>query len=277
MWKGTISFGLVNIPVRMVPAVKEKDVRFHMLHRKDNSRLERKMVCPVDHKEVAADDIVKGYEISPGQHVIIEKEELDALAPKASRTIEIGYFADVKEIDPIYFSQPYYLVPEEGAAKSYRLFVDAMEKSKKAGVAAFVMRNKEYLAVIRADQKALVLQTLHFDDEVIPATKYQDASHQPQVSEREMKTALQLIESLSDHFEPEKVKDEYREKVIDLVEKKSEGREVVLQPEEPSETPKVKDLLAALEASLSEAKKKKGRGPVLHLARESRLAHAHPN
>jgi len=261
MWRGSVSFGLVNIPVRLVPAVRSKDVRFHLLHKKDNSRLERKMVCPIDHEEVSEEAMVKGYEIAPGQHVIVQKEELDALAPKASRTIEVQYFVGEEDIDPVFYSRPYYLVPEESSFKSYSLFVEAMRRAKKVGVATFVMHNKEYLASIRGADGVLCLQTMYFEDEVVHANQVGGASR-AKTGERELKTALQLIESLSDSFRPEKIKDEYREAVLDLVEKKAEGREIALQPAAEEETPKVKDLLAALEASLAEARKRKDRTAV---------------
>jgi DNA end-binding protein Ku len=255
MWSGSISFGLVNIPVRLYPAVRQNEVHFHLLHDQDKSRLQRKMVCPVDAKEVPGEHIIKGYEVSPGRHVIVEDSELKALAPKASRAIEVLYFVDLKNIDPLYFQHPYYLLPDEGAEKSYMLFVEAMSRSKKIAIARFVMRNKEYVACVRAMDNVLLLETMYFADEIIPSEKLDWTPSKAKVGERELKTAEQLIDSLSADFEPEKLHDEYQEAVRDMVEKKAEGEEVVVQPEAAPEKTEVSDILAALEASLAKAKK----------------------
>src|SRR5688500_592808 len=171
MWTGSISFGLVNSPVRLYGAVREKGVAFHLLHDQDNVRLQRKLVCPADGKEVHPEHIVKGYEIAPDQYVVVQQEELKALAPKASRMIEIQDFVELSDIDPIYYDRAYYLAPGDNAAKPYRLLVTAMEKSKKVGIATFVMRDKEYLAALRPVDGAICLETMHFGEEVIPVDK----------------------------------------------------------------------------------------------------------
>jgi DNA end-binding protein Ku len=259
IWSGSISFGLVNIPVRLYTAVKQTDVRFHLLHDQDKSRLQRKMVCPVEEKEVPSEHMIKGYEISPGKHVIVEEGELKALAPKASRAIDVLYFVDISDIDPIFYQHPYYLLPAEHAEKAYSLFVEAMENSKKIAIARFVMRNKEYVAAVRPVKGVLLLETMYFAEEIIPSDALDWSPGKVKLSDRELKAADQLIESLSARFEPKELHDEYREAVMNLVEKKAEGEEVVLQPESAPEKTEVSDILAALEASLAKAKKKKDR------------------
>jgi DNA end-binding protein Ku len=257
MWRGAISFGLVNVPVRLNPAVKPHDVHFHMLHDQDKTRLQRKMVCPVENKEVPYEHIIKGYELTPGRHVIVEDRELEALAPKASRAIEVLYFADLSEIDPLYFQHPYYLLPEPGAEKTFDLFVEAMAKTKKVGIVRFVMRAKEYIAAVRAVDDALLLETMYFSDEIVPAKSLDRDLGKSKVGERELKTAEQLIESLSDHFEPDKLHDEYREAVLKLVQKKAAGQKVEVEPESAPEKTEVADILAALEESLKHARSKR--------------------
>ncbi|MEY2569571.1 MAG: end-binding protein Ku, partial [Actinomycetota bacterium] len=253
IWSGSISFGLVNVPVKMTTAVSTKDVRFHQLHATDNTRIQQKRVCPADGEEVAYDDIVKGYELAPGQYVVVTPEELAALDPVATHTIDIEEFVDLDQIDPIFFDHPYYLVPDARASKPYALLVRAMENSNKVGIARMVMRTKQYLTAIRAKDGALVMATLLYGDEVLPIEELDVPGIETELTERELKMAEQLIESLSEKFDPDKFRDEYREKVIELIEKKAEGQEIVLQPqtEEPAQ---VVDLMAALEASLAAVK-----------------------
>jgi DNA end-binding protein Ku len=254
IWTGSITFGLVNIPVKLFVAVREKNIQFHMLHDQDHVRLQRKMICPSDGKEVHAEHTVKGYELSPGQYVVIKEKDLEAAAPKKSKTIEMEDFVDLDEIDPVYFDRPYYVVPQEQGVKAYRLLVEAMEKSKKVGVARFVMRNKEYLCALRPQEGALVLETMHFDDEVIPVKEVDGVPHKAKSDDRELKMASQLIESLSGKFKPEKYHDTYREAVQAIIEKKAEGEEIVTQPAAEEKRGRATNLMAALEASLAKAK-----------------------
>ena len=257
LWRGAISFGLVNVPVRLFPAVRPNDIHFHMLHDQDKSRLQRKMVCPVQNKEVPYEHIIKGYEISPDRYVVVEDRELEALAPKASRAIEVLYFADLKEIDPLYFQHPYFLLPEPGSEKTFELFVRAMEKSEKVAIVKFVMRAKEYVAAVRVVSEALLLETMYFSDEILTAQNLGWKPGKFQVGERELKTAEQLIDSLSDRFEPDKLHDDYRDSVMKLVQKKSAGEEVSVLPEKAPEKTEVADILAALEESLAHARSSK--------------------
>jgi DNA end-binding protein Ku len=259
LWSGTISFGLVNIPVKLVQGVRRKDVHFHLLHEKDNARLQRKYVCPIDEKEVPKEEIKRGFQIAPDQLILIEDEELEALSPKASRTIELLYFVDRAEIDPVYFDVPYYLLPDERSAKAYQLLLQALKTTRKAAISKFVLRNKEYIAMVRPTGPALCLETMRFPDEVVFA---EDLSWKPpsvKISERELKTAQSLIESLAGKFEPNKLHDDYREAVLDLVKKKAEGQKIVTQAAVPANEPEVIDLMAALQKSLHEAKSNKVR------------------
>jgi DNA end-binding protein Ku len=254
IWSGAISFGLVNVPVKVFTAVRKKDVRFHQLHGKDGVRIQQKRVCPEDDAEVPYDEIVKGYEISPGQYVVVEPEELDALDPEATRTIDIEDFVDLGEIDPLFFDSNYYLVPDERGEKAYRLLLEAMRDSEKVGIARVVMRTKQYLVAVRPVGDALVMTTLNFADEVVSQKELDGLPGSKQgASDRELRMAEQLIKSLATDWNPDAYKDTYRERVLDLIEQKAEGKEIVVQPETDRPAPVV-DLMAALEASLNAAK-----------------------
>src|SRR3954451_17577585 len=253
IWSGAISFGLVNVPVKLYSAVSRKTVRFHQLHDADHVRIQQKRICPADGEEVAYDNIVKGYEISPDQYVVIEPEELEALDPKKTRSIDIQEFVDLSEIDPIYFDHPYYLAPGTGASKPYRLLLEAMKQTNKVAIARVVIRQKENLVAIRATGDVLTMATMVFHDEVVsPDTIDELPDDDAKATKREVEMAEQLIDSLSGEFEPEKYHDEYRERVLELIEAKASGEEISIQP--PEEPAKVPDLMAALEQSLAAAK-----------------------
>jgi len=258
IWSGAISFGLVNVPVKLFSAVSRKNVRFHQLHDKDGVRIQQKRVCPADGEEVAYEDIVKGYEIAPDKYVVIDPEELEALDPKKTRAIEIQEFVDLEEIDPIYFDHPYYLAPDKGAAKPYRLLLQAMQDTNKVAIARVVIRQKENLVAIRATGNVMTMATMVFHDEVVPSDTLDEIPDDDEatVSDREVEMAQQLIGSLTAPFEPEKYHDEYRERVLELIEAKAAGEEIAIQPEE--EPQKVPDLMAALEQSLEAAQKSGG-------------------
>jgi DNA end-binding protein Ku len=256
MWSGAISFGLVNVPVKLYSAVSRKTVRFHQLNGKTGHRISQKRVDSVTNDEVAYEEIVKGYELTKEHFVVITPEELEALDPEKSRTIDIEDFVDLADIDPVYYDHPYYLVPDKGAAKAYGLLLHAMEESEKVAVARVVLRSKEQLVAIRpAPGGVLMMETMIFADEVVAPDQIDDlpAAKDLKVSDREVKMAQQLIDSLSSEFEPEKYRDEYREKVLELVERKASGEEIAVQPEAPAPK-KVPDLMAALEASLAAVK-----------------------
>ena len=251
IWTGSVSFGLVTVPVRVVSATRSLDVRFHQLEQGTNARVRNKRVSEQTGEEVPYDRIVKGYEIEPGQYVVIDPEELAALAPKASRQIEIEDFVDLADIDPVYFEQPYFLVPDKNAEKAYRLLAEVMQEQGKVAIGRFVMRSKEALVAIRAVDGVLVLETMRYADEVLAPDRDQSfLEDAAEPSEREMEMARQLVNSLASTFDPEKYHDEYREEVLGLIEKKAAGEEIVAA-EAPEEPAKVLDLMAALEASLS--------------------------
>jgi DNA end-binding protein Ku len=254
IWSGAISFGLVNVPVKLYSAVSSKDVRFHQLEAKTKSRIKQKRVSAETGEEVPYDDIIKGYELSPNTYVPITPQELESLDPKATKTIDIEDFVDLDQIDPIYYERPYYLVPDKGGAKAYALLRNAMRETNKVGIARMVLRTKQYLAAIRPKDKALVIETMLFADEIVSDDELDLPDEDVEVAPREEKMARQLIDSLTTEFEPDKYRDEYRERVLELVEQKAAGQEIVV--EEAGEEPaKVVDLMAALEASLAAVKK----------------------
>ena len=260
IWSGSISFGLVNVPVKLVTATAPKDVRFHQLHVKDGGRINQRRVCSIDDQEVDYSEIVKGYELHRGQYVIVDPGELEGLAPEASRSIDIEEFVELADIDPLFFEHSYYLVPDEIAARPYALLVEAMEGTGKVGIGRFVLRTKQYLAALRPRDGALVLSTMLFADEVVGTAELEvKTTSDTQPSERELTMARQLVSSLSAEWEPEKYKDDYREKVLALIEAKAEGNEIAM-PEEPERPAPVVDLMAALEASLARAQQA-GREP----------------
>jgi DNA end-binding protein Ku len=254
IWRGAISFGLVNVPVKLYSAVSKKTVRFNQLHEKDNSRINLKRFCAEEDVEVQFDEIVKGYEISPGRYVVITPEELDALDPAKTRTIDIEDFVDLDEIDPLFYEHPYYLAPDTGAEKPYKLLLEALKETNKVAIARVVIRSKEYLTAIRAAGDVLTLETMLFSDELIDPDSIDELPDADvRATEREVDMARQLIDSLATDFDPSKYHDTYRERVLDLIERKAQGEEVTVPaaPETPTEVP---DLMAALEASLAAAK-----------------------
>ena len=254
IWSGAISFGLVNVPIKLYSAVSKKTVRFHQLNGTTGNRIQQKRVDPETGDEVNYEDIVKGYELTRDRYVLITPEELETLDPEKTRSIDIEDFVDESEIDPIFYDHPYYLVPDKGAAKAYGLLLNAMADADKVAIARVVIRSKEQLVAIRPhrDGDLLVMETMVFADEVVGTEDLDDLpdAKDLKVSERELKMARQLIESLTDSFDPSKYKDEYREKVLELIEAKAEGQEITVAPaaEEPAKVP---DLMAALEASLA--------------------------
>jgi DNA end-binding protein Ku len=256
IWSGTISFGLLNVPVKLYSAVSRKTIRFNELRESDSSRVRHKRVAESDDKEVPYEEIVKGYEISPDRYVVLSREELEELNPARTRAIEIQDFVDIEQIDPIYFDSPYYLAPVEGAEKAYGLLVKAMQSAGKAAIARFVLRNKEHLAAIRPMDGVLTLTTMRFADEVVSPKELDDVlpDSSPRVEKREREMAEKLIESLAGDFKPEKYRDEYREQLLSLIEQKGEGKEVVAAEAEEPQPTKAPDLMAALEESLAAVK-----------------------
>ena len=254
IWSGAISFGLVNVPVKLYSAVSRKTVRFHQLHDEDGVPIRQKRVCPADGKEVPYEHIVKGYEIAKDRYVVVTPEELEAIDPKRTRSIEIQDFVDLEQIDPVFYDHSYYLAPDRDAGKAYGLLLQAMEEADKVALARVVIRTKEYLAAIRPVEGALMMSTMIFGDEVVPADRIDELpATNGKASPREVEMARRLIESLTVDFDPGRYHDEYRERVLELIERKAAGEEISIPPPEEEEGAPP-DLMAALEASLAEAR-----------------------
>ena len=255
LWSGSLSFGLVNVPVVMVSAMRDLDLHFRQLHEKDGAPIETQRWCSKEDVEVPYEEITHAFEFDDGSQVIISDEELEAIEPRRTRTIDIDQFVDLDEVDPVYFDHPYYLLPagsDDGSTRAYRLLVDVMDRTERAAVGQFVMRTKEYLAIVRARDGALMLSTMLFADEVRSSNDVENAaqkSHKP--SAQQLKAAVAVIEELSAEWEPGEWKDRYRRRLQDVVSRKRKGKTVKApEPREtPSETP---DLMAALEQTLAE-------------------------
>jgi DNA end-binding protein Ku len=256
IWSGSISFGLLNVPVKLYSAVSKKSVSFRELRESDGSRIRHKRVAEADGEEVPYEEIVKGYEVAPDQFITITKEELEELDPKKTRAIEIEDFVDLDEIDPIYFDHPYYLGPDKGAEKAYTLLVEAMDESRKVAIARFVLRNKESLAALRPMNGVMTMATMRFADEVVSPEEISDTieASDGKPAKRELDMAKTLIDSLSSDFEADKYRDEYREELLSLLERKAKGEEVVSATTEAPKPTKAPDLMAALEESLAAVK-----------------------
>ena len=263
IWSGSISFGLVNIPVKLHSAVRRKTVRFNQLDRESGQRVRQKRVAGDDGREVSYDEIVKGYELASGEYVIVTEEELAALDPEAVRTIDISEFVDLADIDPIYYDSPYFLAPDAATAKPYALLAEAMERSQKVGIARFVMRTKQYLAAVRPQDGRLLMSTMVYADELVDPAEVDGFSHLEgiEVDGKELEMAVQLIDSLSEEFQPEQHRDTYREAVLALIERKAAGEDEVVPAPAAEGGDTVVDLMAALEASVAEAKKARKRHP----------------
>jgi DNA end-binding protein Ku len=250
-----LSFGLVNVPVVMVTAVRDLDLHFRQLHEKDGAPIEVQRWCSKEDVEVPYDEITHAFEFDDGSQVIVTDEELEAIEPRRTRTIDIEQFVEVDEVDPVYFDHPYYLLPagsDDGSARAYRLLVEVMARTGRAAVGRFVMRAKEYLAIVRAQDRALMLSTMLFADEVRDTKEIEAAtqkSHKPSASE--LKAAVAVIEELSGDWEPGEWKDRYRRRLQDVVARKRKGK-TIKAPEPREEVAETPDLMAALEQTLAE-------------------------
>jgi DNA end-binding protein Ku len=258
IWSGSISFGLLNVPVKLYSAVARRNIALREIRASDSARIKHRRVAEGTDEEVPYDEIIKAYEITPDQYVPISKDEMSSMAPEKTRAIDVQDFVDLEEIDPIYFDSPYYLGPADGAEKAYSLLAKAMEASGKVAVARFVFRNKEHLAAIRTSGGVLTLTTMRFADEVVPASELEEVlpDKAPKVAKKEQEMAEQLIESLSTAFDPAAYRDEYREQLLGLIERKAEGKEIVASAGEAPQATKAPDLMAALEESIAAAKGK---------------------
>ncbi|MBD8007320.1 non-homologous end joining protein Ku [Bacillus norwichensis] len=255
MWKGSISFGLVNIPIKLHAATEDKDVKFRSLHNECHSPIKYEKVCPTCEKEIGTEDIVKGYEVTKGKFVVIEEDELKGLKDAVEeKAVEIIDFIKLDEIDPIYFNRSYYMSPD-GGNKAYGLLRKALTDSEKVGLAKIMIRSKEQLAVIRVYLDTLLMETIHFPDEVRKAADVPNVPAEDNVTKKEIDTAIMLIDQLTTTFDPEKYKDEYRAKVLELIEAKRTGKDLVtVKEKEPAA--QMTDLMAALQASIDRTKPK---------------------
>jgi DNA end-binding protein Ku len=261
IWSGSISFGLLNVPVKLYSAVARRSIGLREIRQSDGARIRHRRVAEGTDEEVPYENIVKAFEITKDSYVPLTKEELETLAPERSRAIEVQDFVDLDEIDPIYFDSPYYLGPADGAERAYSLLARAMEGSGKVAISRFVFRNKEHLAALRPADGVLTLTTMRFADEVVPPSELEEVlpAETPKVAKREVEMAERLIDSLTRGFDPRAYRDEYREQLLALIERKAEGEDVVSAPasEEPEPT-KAPDLMAALEESIAAVQDKRG-------------------
>jgi DNA end-binding protein Ku len=263
IWSGAISFGLVNIPIKLYAAVSRKTVHFNQLDSRSGSRIRLKKVSAADGEEVPSEAIVKGYELASGEYVTVGDDELASLDPEASRTIDIEEFVDLVDIDPLFYDSAYYVAPDKATLKPYALLTKAMEESGKVGIARFVMRSKQYLCAVRPKDGKLVLSTMVYADEVNDPAEIGEIAglDDVEVSDKELGMARQLIASLSDDFDAERFEDTYRNRVLDLIEQKASGKTEIVAPPAALTEDKVVDLMAALEASVKEAKAARKRHP----------------
>jgi DNA end-binding protein Ku len=270
IWSGNISFGLLNVPVRMYSAVARRNIALREIREKDSARIKHRRVAEGTDEEVPYDEIIKAYELTPGQYVPLSKDEMKALAPEKTRAIAVQDFVDLTEIDPMYFDSPYYLGPADGAEKAYSLLAKAMKASGKVAIARFVLRSKENLAAIRSDGNVLTLTTMRFADEVVPVDELEILPEKAQKpAKREQEMAEQLIESLSTDFEPKDYHDEYREQLLALIERKAEGKEIVASDAEAPKATKAPDLMAALEESIAAVQGGKAKKPAKKAAKKT--------
>ncbi|MDP1820199.1 MAG: Ku protein [Acidimicrobiales bacterium] len=263
IWSGSISFGLVNIPIKLYAAVSRKTVHFNQLDSRTGARVKHKKVSALDGEEVPSEAIVKGYELASGDYVTIGDDELSGLDPDASRTIDIEEFVDLVDIDPLFYDSAYFVAPDKATLKPYALLTKAMEESGKVGVARFVMRSKQYLCAVRPKDGALVLSTMVYADEVHDPAEIPEIADVDgvEVTKKELDMARQLISSLSAEFEADRFEDTYRNQVLELIERKASGQAEVVAPPAAMEETKVVDLMAALEASVKSAKEARQRHP----------------
>jgi DNA end-binding protein Ku len=255
IWSGTISFGLVSVPVRMFPATESKELRFHFLHRKDLTPIAYEKVRRDDREPVAPDEIVRGFEIEKGRYVPLDDEDLDRLDIELTHSIDICDFVDLDEIDPVFFRKAYYLLPADGAEKPYRLLVRALEETGKVGIAKVVIRNKQHLAAVRPYQGLLLLETMYYADEVRRPEALDGDLRRTKLQKAEVEMAKSLVENLSEPFKPEKYDDNYRRELLDLIRAKADGQPLPEPARE--EEGEVVDLMAALRESVERTKRQR--------------------
>ncbi|MFP4698047.1 MAG: Ku protein [Eubacteriales bacterium] len=253
MWKGSISFGLVNIPIKMYTATENKDIKFRYLHKKCNTPVKYNKICPNCNEELKEDDIVKGYEYEPGHFVILNEEDFKAVETEVEKAIDILDFVNLSEIDPIYFDKSYYLSPQETGGKAYNLLREVMNRTNKIAIAKITIRSKQSLAALRVYKNVLILETIFYPDEVRELTTVPGIPQNKNLDQKEMNIATQLVENLTSEFQPEKYKDDYRIALRNIIEQKVQGKDIHVTKGE--EHKNVIDLMEALQKSLKETKK----------------------
>jgi DNA end-binding protein Ku len=258
IWKGSISFGLVNIPIALYPATRREELKFRLLRKSDLSPVNYKRVAEKDGKEVDWDQIVKGYEYEKGKYVVLRDEDFERVDLEATQTVDIQDFVDQEEIDPMFFYKPYYLEPQKGGDKAYALLRDALKDNNKVGIAKVVIKTRQYLAGVKPEDGVLVLELMHFADELADPRKLH-VPKRTEVGKREMNMAKSLIDSMSSKWNPEKYKDDYREALMEVIEEKVEagGKEIEEKPKKPPKPTKVIDLVSVLQKSLEQTGSKK--------------------
>jgi DNA end-binding protein Ku len=258
IWKGSISFGLVNIPIALYPATRREELKFRLLRRTDLSPVNYKRVAEKDGKEVPWDQIVKGYEYEKGKYVVLRDEDFQRVDLEATQTVDIQDFVDLEEIDPMFFYKPYYLEPQKGGDKGYALLRDALKDSGKVGIAKVVIKTRQYLAGVKPEDGALVLELMHFADELADPAKLH-VPKKAEVGKRELNMAKSLIDGMSSKWNPEKYKDDYREALMEVIEEKVEagGKEIEEKPKKAPRPTKVIDLVSVLQKSLEQTGTKK--------------------
>lgn len=254
IWKGSISFGLVNIPIKLHAATEDKDVKLRTLHKECNTPIKYEKVCPVCEKEVKNEDLVKAYEYTKGKFVVLDEEDLEALRKEnEDKAVEIIDFVNMAQIDPVFYQKSYFMSPNENGSKAYSLLRKALSESKKVGIAKIMIRAKEQLAVIRVYENTLVLETIHYPDEVRKTDDVPNVPSDDKITSKELDTAIMLIEQLTTDFDAAKYTDDYRTSLLELIESKRTGKEVVT-PTEKEPVSNVTDLMAALQASIDKTK-----------------------
>ena len=268
IWKGTISFGLVNIPVALYPATRKEELRFRLLRKRDLSPVNYKRVAEKDGKEVPWDQIVKGYEYEKGKYVVLKDEDFERIDLEATQTVDIQDFVDIDEIDPMFFYKPYYLEPQKGGDKAYALLRASLQDSKKVGIAKVVIKTRQYLAGVKPEDGALVLELMHFADELVDTGKLR-VPEKVEAGKREMNMARALIDSMSSKWNPEKYRDDYREALMEVIEEKVEagGKEIQEKPKKAPKPTKVIDLVKVLQQSLEQTGAAKKRSTTKSRAR----------
>lgn len=255
IWNGTITLGLIAVPIKVHSATDSHTVHFHQVHAEDGARIKQKRICSEEGKEVPYEEVSMGYELRGGEYVLLDKEEIDAAAGERSHTIELEQFVDPTEVDPVFYDRTYYLGAGEDGEDAYRLLLNALKRAKRSGIGRWVFHNREYLVSVRAGEEVLMLHTMRFADELVAVEKLDIAKPSRKPEDRELDMAEKLVDSLKKRFRPGSFKDTYRDRVAELIKRKAEGGEIEL-PEPEEEVGAPDDLSAALEASLGNGRRK---------------------